>query len=513
MTSKLNFGVIAIVLALIALAFATSPALAADSLVSTNKPATASSQYSTTYTPAKAFDQNTTTRWSSVYSDPQWLRVDLGSNYNISRVKLNWEAAYGKSYQIQVSNDGTNWTNAYSTTTGDGGIDDLTGLATSGRYVRMNGTVRGTAFGYSLWEMEVYGSLPADTTITSVTDAQNFVDSNNDGGNTVSVNFTGTNASSFECSLTDVYNPSGTPWTACTSPWSTWAGVGNDTVKVRAISAGGVPDPTPATSSFTITGAAPPPPGNCSGTFLYCEDFSGASGTFPSADWTPRGDNVCDNFGGYKNANAFEDGSGSLILRDKREATALCGINYSGAFIGTFSYGSGWPPTGIKHDFAVPARFEARILEPASGGIFSSWWMMETNKTTAQGIDEVDIADNRQTFPTDNLCGTHHWVNGSDTNAWSYHMATTDQTTNWHVYSANVYGDHIDFYVDGARCGTGPAPGAGADARMGLLLQTRVPTCITTPSTCWASGYSSGPAAGSPGPWDMKVDYVKVTSL
>src|SRR6185436_3529132 len=94
----------------------------------------------------------------------QWLRVDLGATTSISRVVLRWEAAYGKSYQIQTSNDDVNWTTIYSTTTGDGGIDDLTGLSGSGRYVRMYGTVRATIYGYSLWEYEIYtGSGPTAT--------------------------------------------------------------------------------------------------------------------------------------------------------------------------------------------------------------------------------------------------------------------------------------------------------------------------------------------------------------
>ncbi len=147
----------------------TSPDLAL------NKPVVASSTQNTTYNgttyyePASnAVDGNTSTRWSSNYSDPQWIYVDLGATYNISEVKLNWETAYGKAYQIQVSNDATNWTTIYSTTTGTGGINDLTGLSGSGRYVRMYGTVRGTVngnqWGYSLWEMSVYGTLASNPT-------------------------------------------------------------------------------------------------------------------------------------------------------------------------------------------------------------------------------------------------------------------------------------------------------------------------------------------------------------
>jgi glucose/arabinose dehydrogenase len=121
-----------------------------------NRPATASSVEAAGFEAAKAVDGNTGTRWSSAASDPQWIRVDLGSSVAIGRVVLRWEAAYGRSYQVQVSNDGSTWTNVFTTTAGDGGVDDLT-VSGSGRYVRMNGTARGTQWGYSLWELEVYG--------------------------------------------------------------------------------------------------------------------------------------------------------------------------------------------------------------------------------------------------------------------------------------------------------------------------------------------------------------------
>ncbi|QUQ72282.1 discoidin domain-containing protein [Kutzneria sp. CA-103260] len=131
-----------------------------SSLLSQGKTATASSVESSTYAASKAFDGNlTSTRWGSKEgSDPQWLQVDLGTVHSVTEVKLTWEAAYGKSYTIQTSTDGSTWSTVYSTTTGNGGTDDLTGLAGSGRYVRMNGTARGTSYGYSLYEMQVYGS-------------------------------------------------------------------------------------------------------------------------------------------------------------------------------------------------------------------------------------------------------------------------------------------------------------------------------------------------------------------
>jgi hypothetical protein len=134
--------------------FTINPAVPPTDLA-LNRPTTASSQSGTAFL---ATDGDVTTRWGSDYSDPQWLQVDLGAIHTINEVKLVWEAAYGKAFQIQVSTDGSNWTTIYSTTTGAGGRQDLTGLNGTGRYIRMYGTVRGTGYGYSLWSFNVYGN-------------------------------------------------------------------------------------------------------------------------------------------------------------------------------------------------------------------------------------------------------------------------------------------------------------------------------------------------------------------
>ncbi|ROQ36151.1 glycosyl hydrolase family 8 [Streptomyces sp. PanSC19] len=144
---------------LLALPLTVMPqAQAADGLVSGGKTVTASSVETSAFGPGLAVDGSTATRWASAEGvDPQWIRIDLGANHTISRVKLDWEAAYGKAYRIQTSTDGSTWTDVYSTTAGDGATDDLT-VSGSGRYVRMYGTGRGTPYGYSLWEFQVYGA-------------------------------------------------------------------------------------------------------------------------------------------------------------------------------------------------------------------------------------------------------------------------------------------------------------------------------------------------------------------
>ncbi|MET7422943.1 ThuA domain-containing protein [Dactylosporangium sp. NPDC005555] len=123
-----------------------------------NHPATASSVENAGTPAANAVDASTTTRWSSAFSDPQWIRVDLGATHTVNRVRLVWEAAYGSAYQIQTSPDGNTWTTVRSVTGGNGGEDDNTGLTGSGRYVRIYGTARGTQWGYSLYTFQVYGT-------------------------------------------------------------------------------------------------------------------------------------------------------------------------------------------------------------------------------------------------------------------------------------------------------------------------------------------------------------------
>ncbi|WP_426503714.1 discoidin domain-containing protein [Dactylosporangium sp. McL0621] len=152
-------------------AFSIGSASAASTLLSQGKPTTASSTENAASPASAATDGNTGTRWSSAFSDPQWIQVDLGQTATIDQVVLNWEAAYGKSFQIQTSANGTTWTNVYSTTTGTGGVQTLS-VSGSGRYVRMNGTARGTAYGYSLWEFQVFGTIGGGGTCGSANAAQ-----------------------------------------------------------------------------------------------------------------------------------------------------------------------------------------------------------------------------------------------------------------------------------------------------------------------------------------------------
>jgi chitinase len=124
------------------------------------KPVTVSSTEAGSNVGANAVDGSYATRWSSTYADNQWVRIDLGSSYNVNRVKITWEAAYSSNYRIEVSADGsTGWT-AIKTVSNktSAAADDWTGLSGTGRYLRVWGVTRATQWGISIFEIETYGT-------------------------------------------------------------------------------------------------------------------------------------------------------------------------------------------------------------------------------------------------------------------------------------------------------------------------------------------------------------------
>jgi len=172
MVGKLLFK--ALTFASLAFLIVFSSFASAQVLASQGKPAIASS--SRWGGPSAVTDGKSSTRWGSEYNDAQWIYVDLGNSVPINRVVLNWEVAFGKAYQIQVSDNATTWTTIFATTTGDGELDDIS-VAANGRYVRMNGIVRGTVWGYSLWEFQVWSTLSSSNSSSSSSSKSSIVSS------------------------------------------------------------------------------------------------------------------------------------------------------------------------------------------------------------------------------------------------------------------------------------------------------------------------------------------------
>ena len=161
-------GALAAAVAVVALlagytATVAPPASAAGPLISQGRPVTASSQENAGTPAAAAVDGNPGTRWSSAFSDPQWIQVDLGA----TAADRPGHPDLGGRLRPVVPDPGlaptaSTWTTIYSTTTGTGGTQTLA-VSGTGRYVRMNGTARATPYGYSLWEFQVFGTIGGGT--------------------------------------------------------------------------------------------------------------------------------------------------------------------------------------------------------------------------------------------------------------------------------------------------------------------------------------------------------------
>jgi hypothetical protein len=131
-----------------------------------NKPAFASS--TTMGEAGSVTDGNPGSRWASNSNDAEWVSIDLGREQEVNDVKLNWEEAYGKAFKIQVSDDAKSWKDVYESGDGHVGVQQITFDEVKARYVRMYGQQRGSGWGYSLWDFEVYGGAPKSNGLTDV---------------------------------------------------------------------------------------------------------------------------------------------------------------------------------------------------------------------------------------------------------------------------------------------------------------------------------------------------------
>lgn len=142
--------------------------------VALNKTATASSTNGSNVA-GRAVDGSTSTFWRSGSVSTNtiaWWRVDLGTAHTINRVVIKWRSSYyARQYDIQVSNDGTNFTNVYTDNAGNGGTDDRTFTAVSTRYVRVYMRQNNTS-SERINEVEVYtGSSAAPKLIAEEDEA------------------------------------------------------------------------------------------------------------------------------------------------------------------------------------------------------------------------------------------------------------------------------------------------------------------------------------------------------
>jgi hypothetical protein len=157
-------------------------------------------------TPNLSFDGNTGTRWESAQGvDPQWIYWDLGSAKALSSIVIDWEVASASNYVIQGSTDAATWT-TLATVVNSSDVDQnhiTNGISGTYRYVRMYGTTRTTVYGYSIWEVYIYGSAVSSSSSSSSSSAGYYtiasaLSSSTNGANTPNLSFDGNTGTRWE---------------------------------------------------------------------------------------------------------------------------------------------------------------------------------------------------------------------------------------------------------------------------------------------------------------------------
>ncbi|MBQ7997652.1 MAG: discoidin domain-containing protein [Paludibacteraceae bacterium] len=93
-----------------------------------------------------------------------WFVVDLGANYTIDLVTINFEGACAQDYHVDFSTDNTTWALGYNYV-GTAGINGRTDMLSAAemdnyqkvRYVRFWSTKAGTPWGVKIYEFQVFG--------------------------------------------------------------------------------------------------------------------------------------------------------------------------------------------------------------------------------------------------------------------------------------------------------------------------------------------------------------------
>jgi beta-glucanase (GH16 family) len=551
---------------MITLVQAAGPAAAAGTLLSQNRPVTASSSESVAFPPSAAVDGNAGTRWSSQFSDPQWIQVDLGTRATIDEVRLNWETAFARAFAVQVSDNATTWTTVFSTASGPGGAQVLP-VTGAGRFVRLNLTTRATQWGYSLWEFQVFGSTsggggPTETLLSygKTGAASTFQNENACVGCTPALAFdfdpatrwatSSINgwvdpgwisvdlgapatiskvvlqwdpafATAYQIQLSDdnvnwrtifstttghgfkeTLTVSGTGRFVRMFGTARSNGFGYSLWEFQVYGTGGSPTPPPP----------PPPAPHFPGTLVWSDEFNGANGSTPdSAKWTPEtGAGQNNELQFYtNNQNARMDGAGNLVIQARREVTAgsACPRDpISGST--TCQYTSGRLNTHGKLDFTY-GRVETRMKVSTTQGLWPAFWMLGSNFFTGRGwpgAGEIDIMEHVGRDPN-RVYSTLHAPAYFGGGGFGLPLDLGTPVGNaFHVFAVEWDSNHMTFFVDSNPFFT---------VDRATLEQTKGPWVFDHPFFILLNNAVGGDFPGPPGagtvlPQNMVIDYVRV---
>lgn len=118
-----------------------------------------------------AIDGNNGTRWESAQTDAEWFLLDLGQSRTFNYIKILWEGAFAKRFQLLASADGETFTDFYteSNLEAAGWQNLYFETAVTARYIKYQGIERATQWGQSFFEFQVFYLVEAPKTYTQIT--------------------------------------------------------------------------------------------------------------------------------------------------------------------------------------------------------------------------------------------------------------------------------------------------------------------------------------------------------
>jgi hypothetical protein len=113
--------------------------------------------------PANALDGNLSTRWSTgqTQTDGQWYEVDMGATNTFYELVLDAASSasdYPRGYQVNVSNDGTNWGSPVATGAGTSALTTIPIPSQIARFIRVTQTGSVSGLWWSIAEFNVLGT-------------------------------------------------------------------------------------------------------------------------------------------------------------------------------------------------------------------------------------------------------------------------------------------------------------------------------------------------------------------
>lgn len=117
---------------------------------------------STTYgsnVPANSIDGDPQTRYESQWmTDPTWIRFDLGANYQLGNIQIDWEDSNADTFAIEGSTNGSTWVTLVTKSDAPfGARTDNLDISGNYRYLRIYATKRPAVsqWGYSIYEVRI----------------------------------------------------------------------------------------------------------------------------------------------------------------------------------------------------------------------------------------------------------------------------------------------------------------------------------------------------------------------